>query len=347
LAIIVLAMAAATLPFLKGINLEHKPSREAEHEYELGRWYTSLWTLDDLKKALGHLNKAVELDGKFVRPYRELTAIYVWGREGWFGSRKERVRKIKEIADKLLAMDPKLAEGHAALSWYYFAQDDLRRAEAEIVQAIKLNPDYPVARNMYVFYLSMLGRAEEAKRQAERSRELSPADRVTALIAAWPFYAARQFDLAIAQAKRVVELDKNFPEAHNLLGMCYEAQSNYVAAIEEFRTFDLSEGHDGARVAANYDALRRAYDTLGERGYLLKYIELTRQEAAFPANEQIFFEEDLAGYYARLGEKDRALDELEKSFKTVEHRLKFEPLFDTLRDEPRFKALLKRAGFDP
>jgi tetratricopeptide (TPR) repeat protein len=346
-AVAVAAVAAAALPFLKGFIFEHKPNSEAEREYKLGRWFASKWSPEDHKKALEHLNRAVELDGKFVNPYRELAAIYVWGRSPWFAS-GERSRKLKELADKLLAMDPKLAEGHAVLSWYLYRQNNWRAAEDEIMRAVKLDPTYPLAQEICVFLLSMLGRADEAQRQAERLRELNPTDRTACLVAAYPFFAARQFDLTIAQAKRAVELDKYFPEAHNFLGSCYEAQSNYVAAIEEFRTFDLLEGHDRARVDANYDALREAYDTLGDQGYLRKMIELIHQEAAFPPTEQVFFEEDLAGYYARLGEKEKALEEIEKSWKTgIGQRLKYEPLFDTLHDESRFKALLTRAGLEP
>jgi len=216
------------------------------------------------------------------------------------------------------------------------------------VRAIKLNPNYAIARDIYAFYLSMLGRADEAQRQVERSQELDPTARTTAMVAAWPLIAARQFDKAIAQLKRVVELDKNFPEAHNFLGRCYEAQSNYVAATEEWKKLDLLSGHDPVRVTDSYAALRQAYDTLGEQGYLRKYIELIRENESLPEAEKMFFSEDIAGYYARLGENEKALAAIEKRFDTpgVRNQLKFEPRYDTLHNEPRFKALVKRAGLE-
>ena len=101
----------------------------------------------------------------------ELTAICVWGQQGLFANDEARIRKTKEIADKLLALDPKLAEGHTALSWCHFMEHDWAAAEDEIVRAIELDPNYPFARDIYVFYLSMLGRTDEAQRQAQRSRE--------------------------------------------------------------------------------------------------------------------------------------------------------------------------------
>ncbi len=295
------------------------------------------------KKAIEHLNQAVKADPKYVKPYREMTAICVWGQQGLFGSEEEKQRKTKEIADKLLAMDPRLAEGHTALSWWKFLRRDWRGAEDEIVLAIKLNPNYPLPRDLYTFYLSMQGRADEAQRQAERSQELDPTARTTGMVAAWPLIAARRFDKAIAQLRRVVELDKNFPMAHNFLGQCYEAQSNYVAAIEEWRTLDLLSGTDAARVNASYGALRQAYDSFGEQGYFRKYIELIHADESLPESERIFYEWELAGCYARLGEKEKALDALEKH---SDHRLKFDPLYDSLHDEPRFKELLKKVGLE-
>jgi len=82
-----------------------------------GRWYYNQLTSEAHKKAFDYLNQAVELDPQFVQPYRELTALYVWGRQGLFSTSEEQIRKTKEIADKLLTMDPNLAEGDTALSW--------------------------------------------------------------------------------------------------------------------------------------------------------------------------------------------------------------------------------------
>ena len=100
-------------------------------------------------------------------------------------------------------------------------------------------------------------------------------------------------------------------------------------------------------MAAAYGALRQAFDTQGGEGYLRKRIELIRADRLLPEDQQLF-SDDTAGYYARLGEKEKALDELEEHFHEpqVWHQLKFDPMYDNLHDEPRFKALLKRAGLE-
>lgn len=331
-----------TLLFLSGANHSHTPSPEADRLYILAQWYYNQLTPEAHKLAITYLNQALEADPKFLKPYRELTAIYVWNTGGLSANKEENHRRLKEIADKILATDFRLAEGHAALSYWLFLKQDWRGAEDEIVRAIELDPDYAHARDIYSFYLSMLGRTDEAQRQSERSQELDPTARTTAMVAAWPFMAARQFDKAVAQLLRAVELDKHFPEAHIFLGRCYEAQSNYLAAIEEFKTADLSFGGDADETAKLYARWREAYATTGERGYWQKKIEdlpkLSEDER--PARE-------IAGCYARLGDTGKALDELEMNFNIINrHELKFDPLFDTLRDNPRFQALVRRSGLE-
>jgi tetratricopeptide (TPR) repeat protein len=336
------------LPLLRQPGPGHAPDPEAKRLYDLGKWHFNQLTPEAHKKALQYLHQAVEKDPQFVEPYRELLAIYVWGRAGIVSGGAESLQKTKEIADKALAIDPNRAEGHTALSWWKFLQRDWRGAEQEILLAIKLNPSLPIARDIYAFYLAMLGRTEDAKRQALRSQELDPTARTSALVASWPLIAQRRYDLAIAQLQRLVELDRHFSEAHEFLGKCYEAQSNYLAAIEEFKKGDLLLSGDPSKVTAAYDALIKAYETSGQTGYFQKWIDLIHADEALPDEQKLFGEGDLAPCYAQLGEKQKALDELEKHFDEpgVWWQLKFEPLFPPLYNEPRFKALLKRAGFE-
>ena len=217
------------------------------------------------------------------------------------------------------------------------------------MRAIELDANYSIAHDIFGFILSLHGRVDEAIREGQRSQELDPTARAGALVAAFPYFAARQFDRAIEQAKRALDLDKNFAEALNFLGRCYEAQSNYLAAIEVWERYDtMGHDEDAARVTASYAALREAYNTKGQEGYLWKYIELIRENATLPEAEQIFFLADIAGYYAMLGETDRALYEIEKQFNdpTVRYQLKFEPLYANMKDDPRFQALLRRAGLE-
>jgi serine/threonine protein kinase/Tfp pilus assembly protein PilF len=348
LAAMTVALLVAMFALWKQSTSVHIPPAEAEREYQLGKWYYNQLTPEGHKKAMQHLKRATELDPHFMRPYRELIPLFVWERTGLFPDFAQKTRDLKQIADKLLKIDSSLAEGHTALSWWHFLQGNVREAEDEIVHSIKLDPNYPIARDIYTFYLCILGRTDEAHRQAQRSQELDPTARTSGVVAAWPFFADRQFDQAISQLQRVLELDRNFPEAHNFLARCYEAQSNYLAAVEEWKNCDLVTAQNTNRVISGYGALRQAYITDGEKGYFRKYIELIREDESLPEDDQVFFKGDIAGYYARLGEKGAALDEIEKQLDQpmVRAQLKFEPFYDTLHDEARFKKFLKRARLE-
>jgi serine/threonine protein kinase len=338
--------------FLKGFKPGHTPNPEAARLYELGRWYYNQLTPEDHANALESLTQAVEKDPKFTRPYGELMMLYTWNSLPGITNEQIRLEKVQEIADKALRIDPNAAEGQMALSWCRFLQRDWRGAETQIQMAIKRDPNLTLAHDVYCFYLSMEGRAEEAHREGRLSAELSPVyQRASALIAAWPFMAERRFDLAIAQLKRVLKLDPKFDDGHSFLADCYEASSNYVAAIEEYRTADLLTGKDPAKVTALYATLRQAHDAGGREGYLRKRIDLLLTDRILPANERVLqdsSDRDIAGYYAQLGEKDKALDLLERHFDEpqVWHQIKFLWWFDPLHDEPRFKELVKRARLE-
>ena len=102
-------------------------------------------------------------------------------------------------------------------------------------------------------------------------------------------------------------------------------------------------------MADSFGALRQALATGGERGYLRKWIDLILADRSLPEEQQLFIEGDLAGYYARLGENEKALEELKAHFDEpqVWHQIKFKAMYDTLHDEPEFKELVRRAGLAP
>jgi tetratricopeptide (TPR) repeat protein len=348
------ASLTATVFLLTASKHVHSPDPEAVRLYELGRWYYSQLTPEDHTRAFTNLNLAVLKDPKFIKPYAELTMVYAWARAPWITNEQVRFQGIAEIEDKLKRIAPRSAERHVASSWHRFGEKDWRGAEDEILQAIKVDPESAVAHDTYCFYLSCEGRVDEAKRIGRRAQELEPPSsaRVTAIMTSWPFMAERRFDLSIAQLQRALELDRNFASGYAYLGDCYEAQSNYVAAIEAYRTADLLMGKDATKVNAIYRALSDAYNARGERGYFGKRVELAEADAALPESEKLLGDYatwDTAGYYARLGENQKALDFIEAHFDDlhVRQQIKFRPLYDTLHDEPRYKALVKRAGLEP
>ena len=141
-------------------------------------------------------------------------------------------------------------------------------------------------------------------------------------------------------------MDANFFFARWWVGRTYEAKGDYIAAIAEFEKNALVAGEDRDRAKAKYDALRDAFATGGERGYWQKRLETGWSEPrgnTYP-NSPYY----LAEMHARLGNKERALDSLEKAYEVGDtiHWLKFDPYWDNLREEARFKALLRQVGLE-
>jgi hypothetical protein len=339
-----LALLAALVAFLKGTH-GYTPGPHAAWLYERGQWYYNKLTTEDHGKAFEFLTQAIQADPKFIEPYGELTLLYVWCILPGLHTAEERWQKTRAIADKVLEIDPGHAEGHIALSVSHFFKRDWRGAEAEIQQAIKLNPKLPIPHYLYCYYLAMQKRTEEARREGQQAEMLEPSGgaRVAAIVASWPLIAERRFDLAIAQLQKAMDLDGNFAVGYDFLAKCYEAKGDYTQALEVWHRQDLRTGNDDLeKVNAQYTALLLAYTNSGLQGYCRKNIEMILGEK--PINYY-----SLAAYYALLGEKEKALDLLQTNIDqpNVWAHLKFEPLFDSLHDEPRFKKLLERAGLPP
>jgi len=346
LAAMTVILFGTALWFWQGQRRVNPPDPELMRLYDRGHWHHSQLNAEDMKKAVKYLNQVLQIDPRFVPAYVDLFEIYIWTFRGVAATREEQLTKQREIADRLLAIDGNLAEGHAALSYCKYLERDWLGAEEEIKRAIRLNPNYPMGHSLYGYYLSLLGRTDEALREVQRGAKLdSASSRITALITWYPYMASRQFDEAIKQLKSVIELDGNFLFARIWLGRCYEAQSNYLAALKEYEKADLVSGEDLGKTKDFYDAWRQAHELRGEQGYWEKKLEDLEPDSTSGERGDSRL---IAGCYAKLGEKEKALKELEENFDhmAVWNALKFEPMFDSLHDEPRFKKLLKRAGFE-
>src|SRR5439155_8958576 len=220
----------------------------------------------------------------------------------------------------------------------------------EMQLALRLNPNYAQAHGTYCYYLSLLGRVEEAKMHGRRAHELDPTSRIQATLAAYPFITARQYDSAIAQFQKALDLEENFALAHRWIGKAREAKGEYLQALAEFEKCAILGGVDETKARQRFDKIRQAYNSSGPRGYWLKVLEF-EQEAEASHEEPTVSEQDrwsLDCVYAQLDQKEKALDLLETGYEEGDRSgwLKFEPLLEPLRDEPRFKALLKKAGLE-
>jgi tetratricopeptide (TPR) repeat protein len=239
-----------------------------------------------------------------------------------------------------LELAPDLGEAHTPLAAALWLHDwQWQEAHTEFKRSLELKPTYPTANHWYAEYLMTMGRHVDAIARMRNSQELDPLSLIINVAIGWASYMARQYDEAIEQLLRTVELDPNYPVTYWILGLLYRVTGRYELAITAGeKAVNLSAGSPlmRAALAHTYGKSRRAKDALQ---VLDDLTELAKRKYVAPH----FF----AGIHIGLGDNDRAMEYLEKSWEEHCHWLIYlhiDPSMDDLRSYPRLQDLLRRVG---
>ena len=244
----------------------------------------------------------------------------------------------KAAAKQALQIDPNLAEAHASYAASPYYDQSWAESETEYKRAIELNPN--VATNHYNYalnYLVPMKRLDEAIAEVKRALELEPLSIPMGANLAGVYLHARKNDLALEQAQRVYALEPNHVTAQIWLVRALMTNGRYDEAIALYEN----------KIASNPSTqdftqiLGYAYAKAGRKSEALTILKKI-EELGKTRNVERF---SAATIYAALSEKDKAFAELEKSFANRDWgiaRLSTDPLVDSLRDDPRFKDLLRR-----
>jgi TolB-like protein/DNA-binding winged helix-turn-helix (wHTH) protein/tetratricopeptide (TPR) repeat protein len=312
----------------------------AHEEYLKGRFLWSKRTEDGLRGSLDHFQRAVAADPGYARGYVGLADSYNLLADYGALAPADALPRARGAALRALEIDPRLAEAHASLAWTTLVYDrDIASAEQGFRRAIALNPGYASAHQWYAFCLKAAGRHEEAMREVRRAQELDPLSLIINAVVAWHHYYARQYDDAIAQARRVAALDPTFSRVHSYLGWSLLEKGEYAPALEALQKATDLFGNSPARRAEMAHALAVAGRTAEARRVLGEMTTLAQTQ---------YVEADLiARIHVGLGDRDRAFAWLERAL--AEHApklvlLRVDPRVDSLRSDPRFADLLRRAG---
>jgi len=314
---------------------------EAYEDYLKGRFFWNKRTDDGLRNAIDYFDDAVRKDPTYAEAYAGLADSYtllgMWGMPG-----QDAWRHAKVAAGKALELDEGLAEAHASLGYIAMAYEwDWKMAEREFQHAIKLNPNYAAAHHGYGYCLMANGRLDEAAGELKQAQELDPLSMWIDANVGFRLYFARQYDQAIEQWRRVLQMDPNFPLVHSYLALAYEQKGLYKEAVEEDEKAIALGGSP-----TNIAALGHVYGVMGRpeeaRKQLRKLHDLSKRTFV-PA----FY---IAYVYVGLGDADQAFNWLDKACQ--EHSgylvdLKEDPSFDRIRADPRFAKLLQRLNFTP
>jgi len=324
----------------KRLSKRQTDDPEAYRLYLKGRHHWNQWTEDGFYKAIEYFQQAVEKDPAYALAHTGIADSYVL--LGWnsYLPPKDAFPKGKMAAMRALRLDPDLGEAHTPLSAVYWLHDwQWQEAEAEFKRSLALNPAHPTASHWFAEFLMTMGRHEEAIARMKSSQELDPLSLIISVAIGWAFYMAHRHDDAIEQLRRTIELDPNYPVTYWILGMLLRKMGRHELAI--------AEGEKGVKLSGGSYLMRAAlaqtFAAAGKRREALEILDdltnLAKQKYVAP----YFF----AGIHIGLGENDRAMDCLEKSYEEHSHWLLYlhiDPSMDALRSNPRFQNLLQRIG---
>ena len=306
----------------------------AAHEaYLKGTFYWNKLSCVGFRKAGEYFEQAVATDPAYAAAHAALADTYLHLGDWQCSPQEEMFRKARVSAAKALEDDPRLAAAHAVLGDLAFRKDwDWPKADAEFTRATELEPNDGRIRASYAIFLVAMGRQEQGFAQMEKAHELDPVSERTNVVWSYVFYLSHQFDRAIEQANKTLELYPFSGSAYHWLGRSYQQKGmNDRAAAAYLHT---PPGPESPWLLG----ARRAYEKEGLRGYWLYQRERTEEGKPLDACWDMSF-------MAHLGDKARTLDLLESGVQSHCDGLQFlrvEPIYDIVRDDPRYEALLER-----
>jgi serine/threonine-protein kinase len=322
----------------KGITKRYTDNNEAYQLYLKGRFRFARRTKDDIEQSIPLFQQAINLDPNFALAYVGISESYAVMPSYPYMSPKDAMPLAKAAIAKALVLDPELPEAHTVSAVIASVYDwDWARAEREFKRSLELDPNLALTHYRYAWvYLSPMGRHDEAIAEMKRAMELEPLSLVQGANFAAVYMYARQFDNALDQAKKTYDLDPSMVTGQNWMCRSYNAKGMYAESLA------ISEKTAQTNFPFFHD-ISYAYAKSGRRQEAEAVINKWKENE----KSKYIMNYWVASSYAALGEKEAAFAELEKAYQAHDWflpRIKTDPFMDPLRDDPRFKDLIRRIG---
>ena len=310
---------------------------EAYELYLKGRFFWNKRTGTDLRKAIDYFNQAIAKDPNYALAYVGLADSYLLLSSYAAVSPAESLPPARSALKKALELDDSLAEAHASFGLLTTLELDLHRALDELKRAVELKPNYATAHHWLALAHLTLAQFDSAISEAKRAIELDPLSLVINADTSWIYFSARRYDEAEAQVRKTLEIGPQFFLAHYYLGEVLQFKAHLSEAIAEFqKAFELN--NDPYSLAM----LGQAYGRNGQRDEAQRILARLNEEA----KSHYVAPYALALVQIGLGDKDRAIEELDHAYREQETNylfgIKVDPMLDDLRGDPRFEALVRR-----
>src|SRR6059058_5690212 len=312
---------------------------EAYELYLKGRFFWNKRTGADLKRAIDYFNQAIAKDPNYALAYAGLADSYTLLSVFSAASPQDSIPQARVAAKKALELDNTLAEAHASsgriLSGYDY---DFERAIAEFERAIQLNPNYATSYHWISNGpLTARGEFDRAITEGKRAVELDPLSMINNADLGQIYFYARRYDEAISQVGKAIEIDPHSYLAHYYLGQIYQLQGHLTGAIAEYQK--AVELDDDPQALA---FLGQAQARIGQHDKAQKILARMTEEAKSRYVSAYSF----ALMFIALGDKERAIDALERAYREGAANdiitIRVDPMLDPLRGDPRFEALAEK-----
>jgi DNA-binding winged helix-turn-helix (wHTH) protein/tetratricopeptide (TPR) repeat protein len=313
---------------------------EAYNLYLRGRYFWNKYSKEWVLKAIEVFKQAIAIDSDYALAYCGLADAY-FRLSNIHLPPREVLPQAKEAALRAVEIDKNLAEAHSSLGLVKVYYDyDWVGAESAFRKALMLNPNLVLAHQRLGTYLTFMGRFEESIRRYEAALELDPFSLQINMNLATTYFLRGEYDRAINHLKKTSELEPNYMPTLFVLGCTYIQQGHLEEAIKEFQSI--------------YKLDEEAYLALGFMGYA-HALAGQRAEAETLLNvlQEISLRKYVSPYsmlviHLALGPEERVFELLDRLYEERNDWLvwlKVSPELRTVRNDPRFKALLKRVGF--
>jgi TolB-like protein/DNA-binding winged helix-turn-helix (wHTH) protein/Tfp pilus assembly protein PilF len=316
-------------------------SYEAYDLYLKGRYFWNKRTTEGFRQAADYFQQAIDKDPNYSRAYAGLADTFGLMSTWHVGPQNELMPKARAAALRALELNESLAEAHASLALIKENYDyDWPGAENEFLRAIQVNPQYATAHQWYAEFLSWQGRFQEAFAESEKARQLDPLSPIIATDHASILYLSRQYESAVKQCGSVLELDPNFTHARSLIVPFDLQLGRYDEALEIINHWTPSE--DWQWMLAWKAAV---YSRSGDPQEAHRALAKLEQDSG-PLSDRTA---PLLVANSGAGQKEREIELLQKAYSDRSNavvQIKVDPIYDPVRNDPRFQDLLRRMRLD-
>jgi len=317
----------------------HTDVPAAHDAYLQGRYRWNTRTRRGLNESIAYYRQAIAADPKFAPAYVGIADSYaIMMSVGWL-TRDEGYPVIKRAATAAVQIDPDLAEGHQMLAEVREEEWDWAGAEREYIRAIELNTGLARAHQWYALLLIALNRPQDAIGEIKRAIALDPLGVRLYATESRIFYLARQFDQAFVPLQPLEAMNVQPVLQHLYTGIAYFGQRRYDRAITELQTVVQMEPDTPdslAYLASAYALAGRKSDALETFSAINRLHKTKNVDPALTAM-----------IWTSLGDRDRALHSLDEAYAAhspIMSTLAVDPIYDPLRQDPRFTDLVRRVG---